>query len=227
MFKKIYEEKNKIIIALTLIVIGVVGRLSFYQILPDTPSIYITLNGVTQPMFMMDLFFLIAAIALISGLLLGSYYTFVVPISVMIITDLILGNTWILLFVWSGFALIGLIGYMLNIRGKLTLKRVPNILGAGIGGVLIYDLWTNFGCWVGWYPHTINGLSMCFTVAIPFILWHLLSTTFILTIILIPIIYLKEKKILETDKVIRPIEKRIALITPAVLMVLAIISLTM
>jgi len=225
MLEKIYEEKYKILVAISLIFIGVVGRISFYQILPNTPSIYITINGITQSMFMMDLFFLIAAIALVSGLLLGGYYTFIVPISVMVITDFILGNTWILLFVWSGFAVIGLIGYILKTRKTFTLKRVPTVIGAGIGGVLIYDLWTNFGCWLGWYPHTFNGLSMCYTVAVPFMLWHLLSTTVALTVILTPLAYLKEHKILKTDFVIRPFEKRIALIAPAVLMILVLISL--
>jgi len=225
MLEKFYEEKNRILVAISLIFIGAVGRISFYQILPNTPSIYITINGITQPMFMMDLFFLVAVVALVSGLFLGGYYTFIVPISVMIITDLILGNTWILLFVWSGFAVIGLIGYLLKKKHSLSLKRVPTIIGAGIGGVLVYDLWTNFGCWLGWYPHTFNGLSTCYTVGVPFMLWHLLSTTIALTVVILPIAYLKEHKIIKTDFVIRPFEKRIALIAPALLMILALISL--
>ena len=225
MLEKFYEEKNRILVAISLIFIGAVGRISFYQILPNTPSIYITINGITQPMFMMDLFFLVAVVALVCGLFLGGYYTFIVPISVMIITDLILGNTWILLFVWSGFAVIGLIGYLLKKKHSLSLKRVPTIIGAGIGGVLVYDLWTNFGCWLGWYPHTFNGLSTCYTVGVPFMLWHLLSTTIALTVVILPIAYLKEHKIIKTDFVIRPFEKRIALIAPALLMILALISL--
>jgi len=225
MIKKFHEEKKRILVAISIIFIGAVGRISFNQILPNTPSIYITINGITQPMFMMDLFFLVAVISLVSGLFLGGYYTFIVPISVMIITDLILGNTWILLFVWSGFAVIGLIGYLLKKKHSISLKRVPTIIVVGIGSVLIYDLWTNFGCWLGWYPHTFNGLSTCYTVGIPFMLWHLLSTTIALTVVIFPIAYLKEHKIIKTDFVIRPSEKRIALITPAVLMILALISL--
>jgi len=225
MMEKIKEEKNKIIIALSLIVIGVIGRLTFYQILPNTPSIYITINGITQSMFMLDLFFLIAVIAIISGLLLGKYYTFIVPISVMVITDLILGNTYILLFTWSGFAILALIAYLLKTKHRLTVKKAPTIIGTSIAGVLLYDIWTNFGCWLGWYPHTINGLSMCFTVALPFIFWHLLSTTIALTAILIPILYLEEHKILQTNFTTKPMEKRVIIAVPAILMVLAIISL--
>lgn len=225
MLEKNTTEKNRILIAISLIIIGVIGRLSINGLLPNTPSIYITINGITQPMFMMDLFFVVAVVAIISGLLLGGYYTFIVPISVMVVSDLILGNTWILLFTWSGFAIIGLIGYILKKKHSLSLKKVPTVIGAGIGGVLIYDLWTNFGCWLGWYPHTLSGLTICYTVAIPFMLWHLLSATVALTIVILPIVYLKEHEIIKTDFLIRPFEKRITVIAPALLMILAVIAL--
>jgi hypothetical protein len=71
---------------------------------------------------------------------------------------------------------------------------MPTIFGAGIGSVLLYDLWTNFGCYLGWYPHNLSGLSLCYTLSIPFTLWHLLSTTIAITIIVLPIVYLKEHK---------------------------------
>ncbi len=148
---------------------------------------------------MMDLFFLIAIISILSGLLLKSYYVFIVPLSIMFITDVIIGNNYIFLFTWSGFAMIGLIGYILKIKNKFTIQKTPLIFGASIGSVLLYDLWTNFGCWLGWYPHTFNGLAVCYTVAIPFMLWHLLSTTLTLTIILLPLIYLKEHKLFQTN----------------------------
>lgn len=60
-------EKNnqiqQIIIALSLIVIGVTGRIFLRDLLPHTPHIYITLNGITQPVFMMDMFFIVAIIS--------------------------------------------------------------------------------------------------------------------------------------------------------------------
>ncbi|RLF52697.1 MAG: hypothetical protein DRN24_02795, partial [Thermoplasmata archaeon] len=69
MIEKLSEEKDRILVAITLIIFGVIGRLSFYKFLPSTPHLYITLNGITQPLFMMDLFFLIAIISILSGLL--------------------------------------------------------------------------------------------------------------------------------------------------------------
>ena len=225
MFEKILEEKNKIMIAFLLIAVGILGRLFLFKMLPNTPEIYLTINGVTQHMFMLDLFFVIAVISILSGLLLGGYYTLMVPLTAMIISDLIIGNTYILLFTWSGFALLGLIGYILKSKNCLTMKKIPTILGASIGGILLYDLWTNFGCWLGWYPKTLSGLGLCYTSALPFTLWHLLSTTLALTIVIIPIIYLKEHKKLQINIQTKPIEKPALIAVPAILMILAILSI--
>ena len=226
MIENISINKNRLMLAGFLITIGSILRVVLHNNLPAFPSVYITLNGVTQPMFMLDLFFVIAIISILSGILLGGYYTFIIPISTMIITDLILGNTWILLFTWSGFAIIGLIGYLLKTKNKLTIRNVPNILGIGIGAILLYDIWTNFGVWLGgWYSYSWSGLVTCFTFALPFMFWHLLSTTITIAIVIVPIIYLKEQDVKIPEFKINPLENKLSLAIPAVLMVLAIISL--
>ncbi len=226
MIKNIFENKNRLMIAVLLIAIGSIIRILLHNNLPGSPSIYITINSITQPMFMLDLFFVIALISLISGLLLGGYYTFIVPISTMIITDLILGNNWILLFTWSGFAIIGLIGYILKTKKNLSVSHIPRILGAGIGAILLYDIWTNFGTWLGgWYAHTWEGLALCYTKALPFMFWHLLSTAIAMTLVLVPIVYLKEHKITIPDFQIKPFEKKISIAIPAILMLLALLGL--
>ena len=226
MLENIIENKKRIMLAILLIAIGSIARVLLHNNLPGSPSLYITINGITQPMFMLDLFFVVAIISLISGLLLGGYYTFIVPISVMIITDLVIGNNWILLFTWSGFAILGLIGYFLKKKKSLTIKHVPRILGVGIGGILLYDIWTNFGTWLGgWYTHTWAGLALCYTRALPFMFWHLLSTTIAMVLIIVPIIYLKEHKLTIPEFQIKPLENKISIAIPAALMVLALISL--
>lgn len=222
MIEIVRNNISKIVTASVLIVLGVVGRLTLSELLPSSPSFYITLNGITQPMFMMDLFFLIAIISILSGLLLKSYYVFIVPLSIMLITDIIIGNNYIFLFTWSGFAMIGLIGYILKIKNKFTMQKTPLIFGAGIGSVLLYDLWTNFGCWIGWYPHNLQGLSLCYTLAIPFTLWHLLSTTIAITVIVLPILYLKEHKFIKLDYSTKPIEKPISISLLAIIMFISI-----
>jgi len=226
MLEKFFENKNRLMIAIFLITIGSIIRVLLHNNLPGSPSIYITINGITQPMFMLDLFFVIALISLISGLLLGGYYTFIVPISIMIITDLILGNNWILLFTWSGFAIIGLIGYILKTKKNLTVIHIPRIFGVGIGAILLYDIWTNFGTWLGgWYSHTWEGLALCYIKALPFMFWHLLSTTIAMTLVIVPIVYLKEHKFTIPDFQIKPFEKKISMAIPAILMLLALLGL--
>ncbi|MDH7507389.1 MAG: hypothetical protein QHH15_06375, partial [Candidatus Thermoplasmatota archaeon] len=123
--KNIFENKNRIIYAILLIAIGVITRIILHNNLPSPPSIYITINGLTQPMFMFDLFVVVAIISLISGLILGGYYCFIVPISVMVISDIFIGNNWIILFTWSGFAIIGFIGFILKTKNRTSIKHIP------------------------------------------------------------------------------------------------------
>jgi hypothetical protein len=226
MINKIIENKNKIMIAISLIVIGSIIRILFHTSLPAFKSAYITINGLTQPMFMLDLFFIVAVIAIISGLLLGGYYTFIIPISVMIITDIVIGNNWILLFTWSGFALLGLIGLLIKSKRILTFRNIPTFLGAGIGGILIYDIWTNFGTWLGGfgYAPTLGGLAQCYTMALPFMLWHLLSTTIVLSVILITVIYLKEHRLKIPYVNVEPIENHMTYAIPVILVLIALLS---
>jgi len=207
MMRGALEGKERLIGAVILVIAGVAGRIYLRDFLPDTPSWYITINGVTQPVFMMDLFFVVATVSLLSGLLLGGYYAFVVPLSTMIITDLYYGNNYIFLFTWSGFVMLGFLGFLLATRTKLSFRKLPLLFGVGIGGVLLYDLWTNLGCWLGWYPHTLDGLLLCYTVAIPFTLWHLLSATVALSMVILPIMYLKEHEIIHVQYSIKPFEK--------------------
>ncbi|MCK5636199.1 MAG: hypothetical protein KAH91_02175 [Thermoplasmatales archaeon] len=222
MLNKIRDNISKIIIAASLVTIGVIGRLALVELLPGSPSIYLTFNGITQPMFMMDMFFLIAIIAILSGLLLGSYYAFFVPISVMLITDIIIGNNYIFLFTWSGFAIIGLVAYVLKAKNKFTIKKTPLIFGAGIGSVVLYDVWTNFGCWLGWYPKSLEGLALCYTAGAPFMLWHILSTTIAMAVIVLPIVYLREHKVIKLDYSIKPREKPIAMMLLVIMMLFSV-----
>ena len=214
--------RNRILAALLLIAAGAAGRIFLRSILPNTPHIYLTINGITQPVFMMDMFFVVAAISLFSGILLGGYYTFIVPMAVMGITDIYYGNTYIFLFTWSGFALIGLMGYLGGRNLSFNAKSVARVAGMGIGSVLVYDIWTNFGSWLGWYPHTLGGLTTCFTLAIPFTLWHLLSTTALVAVLSVPALYVKENV---KHISIKPFEHYTAITASAFLALLGLLSL--
>jgi hypothetical protein len=137
--------------------------------------------------------FIVALVSIFSGLLLRGYYTLAVPIAVMIITDVFYGNTYLFLFTWSGFTFIALFAYFFSKKLSYRPKSALQVLGLGVGSIIFYDLWTNFGWWLGpYYPHTIDGLALCYTLAVPFMVWHLLSTGLLLVLLVFPVLYIKE-----------------------------------
>jgi hypothetical protein len=72
---------------------------------------------------------------------------------------------WFTPYTWTGFLLVGLIGWAL--RRKLS---VLGVLGASLAGSVVFFLVSNFGVWMGWkmYPATVGGLIDCYVAALPF-----------------------------------------------------------
>ncbi len=171
------------LMAIALIVMGVVGRIWLRWLMPSAPHFYISLNGASYPIFMMDMFFWVAAISMIAGRYLGKLYSFIVPFSIMAISDIYFGNTWIFIFTWTGFMMMGIVAY------KRKNATYSSYIGYGLASVILYDIWTNFGSWLGWYPHNLDGLILCYTLAIPFMLWHILSSAIAIPLLSIPFEY--------------------------------------
>lgn len=65
------------------------------------------------------------------------------------------------LFTYAGFAIYAVLGRLArrNTRRQLALLPVASFL---------FFLLSNMGVWWYWYPHTIDGLIRCFTLALPF-----------------------------------------------------------
>ena len=101
--------------------------------------------------------------------LLGIRYLPVLLLS-FVITDFFIGFHSLALFTWGSIVFIGLLSqYFVK---TLTLR----ISGALVGACLFY-LITNFGVWsLGSYGYTLNGLILCYTLAIPFFTYTLIST---------------------------------------------------
>ena len=88
------------------------------------------------------------------------------------ITDLIIGFHSVTLFTWGSVALIGLISrnFVKNISSR--------ILGSLLGACIFFVI-TNFGIWsLGYYGYNLNGLLTCYTLAVPFFAYSLISTLF-------------------------------------------------
>lgn len=87
-----------------------------------------------------------------------------------IVTDVFIGFHGVVLFTWGTVILIGLMSkfFVSNI-----IKRIS---GALLGACLFYFI-TNFGVWsLGSYGYTFEGLILCYTLAIPFFTYSLIST---------------------------------------------------
>ena len=94
-----------------------------------------------------------------------------------ILTDFFIGFHSFTFFTWGSVIFIGLLSqYFIK---SITLR----ISGALIGACLFY-LITNFGVWtMGSYGYTLSGLVLCYTLAIPFFAYTLISTLIFSTII--------------------------------------------
>ena len=93
------------------------------------------------------------------------------------ITDFFIGFHSSALFTWGSIMFIGLLS-------QYFIKNISlRISGALIGACLFYII-TNFGVWsLGSYGHTFEGLVTCYTLAIPFFAYSLISTLVFSTII--------------------------------------------
>ena len=104
------------------------------------------------------------------------------------ITDLFLGFHSTTLFTWGAVIFIGLLS-------KHFIKNIISRISGALVGACIFFIVTNFGVWsIGIYGYTMNGLLTCYTLAIPFFAYSLIST-FIFSSIIEAVYKFKDKKI--------------------------------
>ena len=182
-------NKKKLIIALLLITFGVAGRIFRIHFLPDLYNV--------EPITLM---------ALLAGSFLGLSYALIVPLSVIAISDIYIGNTSILFFTWSAWAIIGLFGLILRKSKKDSFSFGFKMTGMGIVASLFFFIWTNFGVWIGWdmYPHTLQGLIQCYIMAIPFLKMNLGGNLIIIPVVSMTLVLaLKYNKVLLGKKYLK------------------------
>jgi hypothetical protein len=155
-------NKTKLLAAFFLITFGIIGRIFIVEFV-QIPNLEI-----------------ITSFSLIAGVILGGIFTFLVPLSIIVITDIYFGNTIILIFTWSAFAVIGIFGWLMRKRKKFDYSFLKEITGIGIASSLFFYLYTNFGWWLltNMYPHTWQGLIQCYIMGLPFLKNNLLGNLF-------------------------------------------------
>jgi hypothetical protein len=108
----------------------------------------------------------IGAMALFGGAQLPSRWTsLVVPMAALFLSDMILGLHSGMIFVYLGFAMIVMLGWMLREGQGLTRLTTMSLVAS-----CVFFLVSNFGVWVmgDLYPVTGSGLISCYVSAIPF-----------------------------------------------------------
>ncbi len=106
------------------------------------------------------------------------------------LTDLIIGFHSVTFFTWGSVILIGFLSQFL--RNNLTNRMSGSLLGA-----CLFFIITNFGVWsLGSYGYSLSGFITCYTLALPFFGYTLVSTVIFSFIIEI---FLKISKINSTQ----------------------------
>ena len=66
---------------------------------------------------------------------------------------------------------------VIGLLSKYFVQSIISRISGALIGSLVFFLITNFGVWsLGTYGYTINGLILCYTLAIPFFSYSLIST---------------------------------------------------
>jgi len=103
---------------------------------------------------------------------------------------------------WLNYLLIASITF---IGFFITKSRISHILAGSLAGAVFYFIVSNFLSWMGGldinsqpYPKTLDGFITCYTAALPFFKWSVLST-FIFNGIFFYGYYLLAKTLLKTE----------------------------
>mgnify|MGYP001184309288 FL=1 len=119
--------------------------------------------------------------------ILGIRYLPALVIS-FVVTDVVIGLHSITFFTWGSVIIIGLISVYFT-------SSILSRLSGALLGALIFYLISNFGVWItGSYGYTIEGLIACYTLAIPFFGYTLVSTI-VFSAIIESVIYFYKTKI--------------------------------
>lgn len=182
-------------LALFLIFIGTVGRIA----LSSYPNIETVM-----------------VVTFIAAVYIRQWYALLVPLMAIGISDLYLGHlsftssfSQILLFTYSGFLLVALVSRHYRNHFQRNAKALDGVSIAntsmfGVLFVLVFDVWTNIGAFLLMYPHTLHGLFLCYTMAIPFMLNHMISGAVTFAVIVAPVSYALHMRAPVTDAIPTP-----------------------
>ncbi|KKQ98042.1 MAG: hypothetical protein UT24_C0005G0061 [Candidatus Woesebacteria bacterium GW2011_GWB1_39_12] len=129
---------------------------------------------------------LITATMILSSFYFGKKESFWLTFAIISLSDLVIGNSNIFLFTWSGFLIPAFLASSIlkklitNHRSPIT-EKISNIFSLtsiGFSANIFFYLWTNFGVWLlgNMYAKNLAGLLMSYFYALPFLKNQLAST---------------------------------------------------
>lgn len=129
----------------------------------------------------------VAAVALFASVYLGRRWSFVIALSGMFLSDILIGfYDWrLMLAVYASFALVSLLAWALNLDGK-----VSNAAGGAVLASVIFFLITNAAVWqlTPAYSRGLDGLMQSYFMGLPFLKNMLAGDLFFTSILfLIPV----------------------------------------
>ncbi|MBF0386115.1 MAG: hypothetical protein HQL27_09655 [Candidatus Omnitrophica bacterium] len=159
------------------------------------PLLLVFLGIASRLVFHTPNFTPVIAIALFSGIYVRGRYAVLLPVVLLIITDLFVGMHSVVSFTWGSMALIALLG--LKIKEK---KSFGTVFAGGVISAVLFFVVTNLGVWLlsGMYTLDLNGLSQCFTLAVPFFR-STLASTLLYTVVLYGVYEFAAKRLKDTS----------------------------
>jgi len=117
----------------------------------------------------------VMAIALFSGVVLSPSIALVIPLIVMIVSDLVIGPHALYPLTWGSFFLVSLLGVAIRKNTKIS-----RIFFGTLGGSFLFYLVTNLGVFLyqDMYEKSLSGLFRCYLMALPFFRNSLLGDLF-------------------------------------------------
>lgn len=131
-----------------LYVIGIIFLAAFSRLIPHPPNV--------AP---------IAGLALFSGAQLDKRTAFIVPLTAMFLSDMVLGFHSTMPYVYFSFFIIVITGRVL-----LKNKKITNLIVSSLFASILFFLVTNFGVWLnsGMYIKNFGGLIQAYYLGLPF-----------------------------------------------------------
>ncbi len=159
------SNQNKIIVT-TLLIVGAIAERLWFDMGPNVE--------------------LITFATFAASFYLGKKFALLLPLLILGITDVALGNSSILVFTWSAYAIIALGSVFFSRFGKTPFLRVSAATTGGAIASIWFFLWTNFGVWLldqwGMYTNDAAGLLASYINGLPFLRNQLLGNVIIFSL---------------------------------------------